>query len=69
MARVFAVMADFNALTECRGTSLDGKHKVVRVTKLAERTLAQRWRRKTVSKPESNPGVEFKLHADAGIRV
>ena len=59
MARVFAVMADFDALTECRGTSLDGKHKVVRVTNFAERTLEQRWRRKTVPKPESSPGVEF----------
>ena len=34
MARVFAVMAEFNALTECRGTKLGRKYKVVLVTKL-----------------------------------
>jgi len=34
MARVFAVMAELDALTECRGTILGGKHKSVSVTNL-----------------------------------
>lgn len=37
MARVFAVMADFNALTECRGTNLGRWNKVVWVTYFEER--------------------------------
>ncbi len=39
MARVFAVMVDFDALTECRGTNLGRWHKVVRVTNFAERAV------------------------------
>jgi hypothetical protein len=37
--------------------------------KFAERTLEQRWRRKTVPKAESSSGVKFKWCVDAGVRV
>lgn len=69
MARVFAVMADFNALTECRGTKLGRRHKFVQVTRLDSGQRAQRSRCKTVPKPVNSPGVGFLLRAGERIRV
>jgi hypothetical protein len=59
----------FNALDECRGTSLGGKREVVQLYKFEERPVEQHMRRLPVSKLQISPVVGTLLRAEARVRV
>ena len=69
MARVFAVMIQSWCVRRVSRYKLGRGYKVVQFYKFEERTLAQRWRRQTVTKPESSPDAGSLLLLVAGVRV